>query len=187
MVGMLTVVLAAGVGPARAWGGPEEADPTEAQGRFGPRVRGGDPIIAATIADATDRSPTFRHLVERIQGTNGLVYVARGRCGHGVYACLPHVIALAGPNRVLVVFVEKLDPESTAIGAIAHELRHALEVLDDRLITTSVGMLHFYRSHGFRQGDAFETTAAIAAQDAVLRELRRRAKPLANQPASRRS
>jgi hypothetical protein len=52
-----------------------------------PRVRSENPFIAAAIASAVERSVTFEQLLASIQGTDGLVYVEEGLCGHGVRAC----------------------------------------------------------------------------------------------------
>jgi hypothetical protein len=53
-----------------------------------PRVRSENPFIAAAITSAVERSLTFEQLLASIQGTDGLVYVEEGLCGHGVRACL---------------------------------------------------------------------------------------------------
>ena len=161
----------------------DPVDATDAQGMIkaevpvasmSPRVRTDDPALATLIQAATDRSPTFRHLAEAIQATDGVVYVQRGRCGHAVRACLPFSVAVAGPHRVLRVLVEDLEPEAEVIGSIAHELWHALEVLDQPGITTGRAMFFFYKSHGSWRGSRFETTAAIVAGNAVRQELRKR-------------
>ena len=139
-----------------------------------PRVRTDHPIIAMLIRDALDRSATFRWLVIAIQATDGVVYVEQGRCGHNRRACLPLSMAVAGPNRVLRVIVERLEPPTEAAASIAHELRHALEVLEQPGITSGDLMYFFYKSHGSWRGDAFETPAAVRTGNAVRQELRRR-------------
>ncbi len=113
-----------------------------------PRVRTEDPVVSALIQQATDLSPTFRRLVGAIQATDGVVYVQRGRCGHYVRACLPFWMTVAGPNRILRVVLDdrKTDgDEMEAMALLAHELRHALEVLGEPSIKTGSGMYHFYR------------------------------------------
>src|SRR5262245_19741675 len=62
-----------------------------------PRVRSRSPSIAAIIREGSARSMTFRRLVERVDATDGLVYVDQGRCGHGVRACLLLAMVVAGP------------------------------------------------------------------------------------------
>jgi hypothetical protein len=139
-----------------------------------PRVRTDNPVIAALIEEATDRSITFRRLVGAIQATNGVVYIEHGRCGRGRRACLPLAMAVAGPHRILRIVLEDLEPRTEAVGAIAHELRHALEVLEEPGITGGDLMYFFYKSHGSWRGEAFETVAAVHAGNAVRQELRNR-------------
>ena len=76
---MVAAILAAHEAAARQEPGPAHADEAVARRR---RVRTNDPALAALIREATDRSPTFRHLAERIQVSDSLVYIVRGRCGH---------------------------------------------------------------------------------------------------------
>jgi hypothetical protein len=52
-----------------------------------PRVRSEDPAIANLVARAVTQSATFR-VVERIDRTDGIVYIAGGQCRHGGSACL---------------------------------------------------------------------------------------------------
>src|SRR5262245_14718789 len=70
-----------------------------------PRGRSADPLIAAAIAQGTQRSAAFRTLIEAIDETDGLVYVERGECGSGVRACLRLSVQLSGPYRVLRILV----------------------------------------------------------------------------------
>ena len=138
------------------------------------RVRADDPALSILIRQAIDHSATFRGLVEGIQSTDGIVYVLRGQCGHGVRACLMLWMAAAGPNRMLRVVVDssrQADIETMA--SLGHELRHALEVLAEPSVRTGPGMFQLYRHSGAVQG-VFETEAAIAAGDAVYLELKRR-------------
>jgi len=139
------------------------------------RVRADDPTLSALIAQAIDQSATFRRIVEAIQSTDGIVYVVRGQCGHGVRACLFLWMAAAGPNRMLRVIVDssrQADIETMA--SLGHELRHALEVLAEPSVRTGYGMLALYKRNGAVQGATFETEAAIKAGDAVYNELKRR-------------
>lgn len=137
------------------------------------RVRTEDPVLSSLIRQAQDRSPTFRRMVDAIQASDGIVYVKGDRCRHGVQSCLVFWMGHAGTNRILRVNVagDKTDIEMMA--SIAHELRHALEVLDEPSVRTGAGMYSLYlRNRAFR-GQTFETRAAIDAGDAVYRELKR--------------
>jgi hypothetical protein len=174
VVGMLMAVMSVAAERVQAADRQEAVDRDLTGVSTSPRVRTDNPVIAALIEEATDRSITFRRLVGAIQATNGVVYVEQGRCGHGRRACLPFSMIVAGPHRILRVVLERLEPGREVIGTIAHELRHALEVLEEPGITSGDLMYFFYKSHGSRRGDAFETPAAENAGNAVRQELRQR-------------
>jgi hypothetical protein len=137
-----------------------------------PRVRSSNSAIGTLIRDATERSTTFRRLVEIIDASDGLVYVDAGRCRHGVGACLVNVTA-AGNNRILRVVVQPQKDDADLMGLIGHELRHAIEVIEDPTVTSTVAMYFFYRRQGTPRGNSFETDAAVDAGMAVRAEVRR--------------
>ena len=139
-------------------------------------VRSSSPWLVALIEQASERSQTFRGLVETINASDGIVYVEEGPCGHGVRACFVSVTA-AGPNRFLWVRVDTHKADWDLMGDIGHELRHTIEVLSDPTIRSDTKMYLFYalngpnRSHG---AHAFETDAATEAGLAVRSEVRQR-------------
>ena len=137
------------------------------------RIRATTPTLNALIAEATERSATFRNLVDTIHTSDGIVYVEPGQCGHGAQACLMSVTA-AGPTRILWVRVDTRMPDRDLMGSIGHELRHAVEVLSTPSVTSHSAMVLFYLREGFRESNRFETRAAIQAGDAVREEIRHR-------------
>lgn len=140
-----------------------------------PRVRdNGDPSIGALIREATARSATFRHLVETIDATDGIVYVEHGKCRRGAHAYLMLSVTVAGPHRVLRIVVNRRRDPTAVMAAIGHELRHAVEVLHDRAVTTDRAIYFFYQREGSRSCDRFETAAAVRAGSQVFDELSRR-------------
>src|SRR5262245_15910197 len=103
-----------------------------------PHVRAnGDPAIASLIDEASRASATFRRLVAAIDGTNGIVYVEPGQCRHGVRACMTLSVKMAGPHRILRILLDLHRELSQLIGALGHELQHAVEVLSDPHVTTT--------------------------------------------------
>lgn len=136
------------------------------------RVRdNGEPSVAALIREATARSATFRHLVETIDASDGIVYVQTGRGRCGVRAYLALTVTMAGPNRVLRVVVDPRRERNELMAAIGHELRHAIEVLGDRAVTNDHAIYFFYHREGRTGKERFETRAAKQAGDDVFREL----------------
>ena len=137
------------------------------------RVRADTPALSRLMQEASHRSPTFRGLMERIQATDGIVYVVNGRCRERVRACLLFWIGTSDRNRILRVVVDDHRQREEAMSFIAHELRHALEVLDEPSVTTGGGMYLLYSRIGSGRGHTFETQAARDTEDAVYQELKR--------------
>jgi hypothetical protein len=147
------------------------------------RVRASTAAIARLIHQASERSKTFRGLVETIDASDGIVYVEEGTCGHGVRACFV-TVTMAGPTRMLWVKVDTRKVDSDLMSSIGHELRHTIEVLGTRTVTSQIAMYFFYSQMVQAQagGRAFETAAAVEAGEAVRAEVRHpspRTEPLA--------
>ena len=135
------------------------------------RIRSSNPGIVALVARATEQSRTFREMVAAIGASDGIVYVERGTCGHGVRACFRGVTK-AGANRVLWLWVDIRKTDEELIASIGHELRHAIEVLGNPRVTSNASMYIFYLREGFvGTAGAFETRAAIDAGLAVKADL----------------
>lgn len=149
------------------------ADPVPATGR----IRSSDGALVALIDQGIKRSPTLQRLAATIEASNGIVYVEPGNCAQGVRACLAMWMVLSGSDRIMRVIVDRkrLDSDLELLRAIGHELQHVVEVLtEEPAITDGTKMFFFYRRHAPTGRDRFETPAATAAGEAVLKELRRR-------------
>ena len=144
------------------------------------RVRSSSASLTALIGQATERSDTFRRLVEAIDASDGIVYVEEGHCPRPVRACFVSVVD-AGPNRLLHIVIDVGKAEGDLIkaewdlmGSIGHELRHTLEILGTPNVRNSVQMHFFYAREG-RRGrgtGTFETDAAVQAGEHVREEVR---------------
>lgn len=147
----------------------------------GARLRSVDARTAARLGEGRRRSPTFRRLVDAIARTDGIVYVAPIGCPiYGVRACLLHAVHADAGVRYLWIAAAALDDADEQIALIAHELQHALEVLQNPSLRTSQDILHFYRSANAASGlgasarsggRAYETDAAILTGEAVRADL----------------
>ena len=143
------------------------------------RVRSnGDPAVTTLLHDAFERSPTFRRLVETINGSDGLVYIEPGTCGPGFRACLLISVTIAGPNRVLHIRVDTRRDPQEVMGSMGHELQHAIEALSQPGVRTGALMYAFFErlagSPSARGQLEFETDDAVKAGDAVGAEIRAR-------------
>jgi hypothetical protein len=139
-----------------------------------PHVRSSDQSIAGLIAQATNQSATLKRLIGRVDASNGIVYVEPGVCPQRVPACLKMWMLTLGSARFMRVVVDRrqLDSDSTLMGAVGHELQHALEALSEPSVTDSQKMFFFFRRYTPTMREQFETQAAVEAGDAVEDELR---------------
>src|SRR5687768_5419835 len=85
------------------------AAPLKAAGQDGAlhrlRVRSHSPDIVRLIEQVSERSTTFRKLIDIINASNGIVYVEEGRCSFAVRACLVAVTPAVG-YRILNVRID---------------------------------------------------------------------------------
>lgn len=131
--------------------------------------------LAAAVAKAAARSPTLKDILDRVERTDGLVFVTAapsiGEATH-LLGGLSHDVTRAGRFRVLRIFVSgKLDDGAIAI--VGHELRHALEVLELSTACTEAEVDALFERLGWRTGPrAVETQAARDAGYTIWRELR---------------
>jgi hypothetical protein len=90
-----------------------------------------------------------------------------------VPACLVWRVTPAGPYRILHVRLDSGRPDIELMASIGHELRHALEVLEDSSLRSAAAMYLFYTRGKDTTPRTFETGAAQSTGDAVYREIRR--------------
>jgi hypothetical protein len=141
------------------------------------RVRSTDSTLRLLLGEGIQRSATFRARVDRLSELDGIVYVQFGYCAFGhVNGCLLPSLTVAGGVRYLRVLVSADRNRRTRdqlLALIAHELQHALEVLERREVVDVDGMdAMFHRIGTPLPGiTGYETSAARATGDAVLSEL----------------
>jgi hypothetical protein len=165
----LGVVVGHGTRPSGRVFAQEPADPVRIV-----RVRSESPEVAAVIRRASETSATFRGLIATIDGTDGLIYVDYGTCGHGVRACLVLNVQVAGPFRILHVRVESRRLDCGLMASIGHELQHAIEILSHPHVTSGAAAYLLYdriagQGTGLDNG-RFETVAADRAGVEVRHE-----------------
>ena len=131
--------------------------------------------LAAAVAAAADRSATLRDLLDRVQRTDGLVFITQSSTiGTARQAAggLSHDVTRAGSHRVLRIFVSTM-VDDNAIAIVGHELRHALEVLELSTACSEGEVDALFERLGWHAGvRAVETQAARDAGETIERELR---------------
>src|SRR5262245_28297837 len=90
--------------------------------------------LAAVIADGLTRSATFRQLVERVGALNGIVFIhlkpyVNPQTRRELDGGMSHAVTTAGAFRLLHVMVGATQGDRP-IAILAHELQHAIEVLE---------------------------------------------------------
>jgi len=145
------------------------------------RVRSTDASVLALVREGVERSAIFSTLVDRIGRSNGIVYVEFGYCAFGrVNGCVLSFIASSHGDRYLRILVspdKNRRSHDQLLALIAHELRHALEVLEHPEVVDVSTMEALYRRIGTPETGGmtgYETSAARAAGENALSELRRR-------------
>src|SRR5215471_2799544 len=109
-------------------------------------VRSSNPALLDVIHQASERSATFRSLVETIEASDTIVFVEQGRCRQGVRACFVSVVG-SKSNRFMRVVIDtrKADWDWNMMGSIGHELRHTIEVIDSPGVRDNASKYFFYR------------------------------------------
>jgi hypothetical protein len=131
--------------------------------------------LATAVGAAAGRSPMLKDILDRVDRTDGLVFVttapAIGAATH-LLGGLSHDVTRAGRFRVLRIFVSgKVDDDAIAI--VGHELQHALEVLELSNACSEAEVDALFEHLGWRTGvRAVETQAARDTEHTIQRELK---------------
>jgi hypothetical protein len=131
---------------------------------------------AAIVANGLARSATFRGLVDRIGQLNGIVYITdryyvNSQTRRVLSGALSHSVSMAGAHRVLHLMVAPESGDRPLI-TIAHELQHAIEVLEAPGVNTEAAVDQLFARIGVQvSAGIMETQAALDAERTVMREL----------------
>jgi hypothetical protein len=142
------------------------------------RVRSDSRDLRLVIASGIERSPTFRHIIDRLEQSDLIVEV---QCGHFAGSLLAgRTVLLSAHPGVRYLLVEIACPMTSvpALHIVGHELRHALEIAEAPWVIDGPTLARLYQNIGFstcgptteRYGE-FETANAIDAGDRVHHEL----------------
>jgi hypothetical protein len=138
---------------------------------------------AMAMANGMVRSATLRRMVDRVGELNGIVYIedryyVNDRTGRVLSGALSHHITVAGAHRVLHLLVA---PESAnrQLTTIAHELQHAIEVLEATEVKNDAAVDRLFERIGVNtSAGIMETQAALDMERAVGRELSAKRDPV---------
>jgi len=140
------------------------------------RLRTLDQRIEDLLREGVARSETFRSLVQRLTGGNVVVYLRYEPLPAGVHGRLSFLTANSGTRYVLIAITPDLDALRSIV-ILGHELRHAVEVLDQPQIVDERSFAIAYERATYRRRQladgrmAFDTLAAVHAGVEVSKEL----------------
>jgi len=148
-------------------------------------VRASAPRILALIEAGIRRSDTFRRLVDRLDASDVIVYIEPKQTRDALDGYLSHNIAVGGTFRYLHIRIGTHGAENRLIAVLAHELQHAVEVVQAPEARDAKGLESMFRHlaipFGCDGATCYETQASKDVEDAVRDELkgaRRPSRPL---------
>jgi hypothetical protein len=141
----------------------------------GPRLRPQDPRINQALQEGMSRSETFRALVNRVEAGNVVVYVAVSPMMRSSLAGALTWMTRAGDYRYVRASISIEQTFDQTIASVAHELQHAIELIEDESVVDEKSLTALYKRIGQRSSAAgplgWETVAAQRTGTQVRREL----------------
>lgn len=153
-----------------AWTSPVSAQPSASEDGSLPHVRPLGERAAHTLARGLERSPTFRVLVDHLQRSDIVVYVAIAPLPGKSTAGGIQFLGASTVSRFLRVVLSSELTTPQMVAALGHELQHALEVSEVR---DHGSFVRHYRRAGLHrlQRRAFDSKAAQDAGERIRQEL----------------
>jgi hypothetical protein len=140
----------------------------------GPRIRPQDARGVQVVQEGVARSTTFKSLVDRIESSNVIVYIA---VNPGLKSSLSGALTWmtrAGDFRYVRASISTELTFDQMIATVAHELQHAVEVIEDESVNDERSLVALYRRIGEPSratSSGWETTNAQQTGYLVRREL----------------
>lgn len=129
------------------------------------RVRPQGARAASIVTAAAAQSPTVQRLIDRLEAGDVIVYIdLRRDLAPGMAACLTWMAA-TDTRRIVRVSIRKGLRAADAVGMLAHELEHAVEVLEHPEVRSGQALRELYARIGHAtssNGRHFDTARAIA-------------------------
>jgi len=141
----------------------------------GPRIRPQDARMTQVLKEGAARSATFRALVDRIESSNVIVYVAVNPLLRSSLSGTLTWMTRAGGYRYVRASISPEMQFDQMVATVAHELQHAVEVIGDESVIDEKSLTALYRRIGHESQAAvpagWETVAAQETGWQVRREL----------------
>ena len=152
------------------------------------RIRPQDARLTTLLREGMTRSATFRALVNRIEASDLIVYVSLSPVMKARLAGKLTWMGRAGHFRYVRATINAGQHNNQMIATLAHELQHAVEVLQDESVSDQRSLQELYKRIGRPShsgaGAAWETIAAQEMGLRVRRELLSAAAAITAAPAT---
>jgi hypothetical protein len=141
-----------------------------------PHVRSTDPDLVAALAQGTRASATLRRLVDTLEASDVIVYLTFDRNPSPQLAGHISLTTTAGERRYLRISIDPRTVGCQRFALLGHELQHAVEIAESRMVTDDATLTALYRRIGFksggsRRGECFDSVGAILAGQIVQKEV----------------
>ena len=134
------------------------------------RIRPQDARLTALLRDGITRSATLRALVNRIEASNLIVYVSLSPIMKASLAGKLTWMTRSGDYRYVRATINAEQTSDQMIATLAHELQHAVEVLQDATVSDQRSLQELYKRIGRpSHTGAIAGWETIAAQETGLR------------------
>jgi len=141
----------------------------------GPRLRPQDSRMKQVLQEGAARSATFKALVDRIEASNVIVYVAVSPSLKSTLSGSLTWMTQAGSDRYVRASISTELLFDQMIATVAHELQHAVEVIGDETVKDEKSLAALYKRIGRQNhqssSSGWETVAAQQTGWQVRREL----------------
>jgi hypothetical protein len=135
-------------------------------------VRSQDRSIRYLLKRGFNNSPTFAHLMARLEHSDVIVYVEEvPRLPAAIEGRMMMLPTSHGQRYVRIQIALRGAPDDS-IAILGHELQHAIEVAQERDVNDQAELAALYQRIGMRSGDKiYDTFAAQEVGRLVRREL----------------
>lgn len=130
-----------------------------------------DAVAADILQRAVARSATTRALLDRLDASNVIVHIESSRQLPLGLGGMTRFVVTRGGYRYLRITIGADLPARLRAATLAHELQHACEVADSAA-DDGVSLRNLFEHQGHRNGEFFETAAAIQTEKDVQLEMR---------------
>jgi hypothetical protein len=150
------------------------ACPTAQSGVRDPHLRSVEVDLFDDLDIGVRLSPTFRHLVARLEESDVVVYLMFDRSLTPSMAGHVSVMSAVGGRRYLRISIDRRTAGCQRLAILGHELQHAVEIAEAADAADQNTMAALYRRIGFRSAngrqDSFDSPLAIETGQQVRRE-----------------